>query len=110
MAKVETNLRDQWSRRYSNKSKEDQVNSLLYYGRQIEDILSFNLTMTRKAATTVLKPKAISSWRNVIYERAKFQFKIATGETVDDFITSLYPLAEHCEYAALHVKWYATEL
>ena len=37
--------------------------------------------------------------RNTIYERAKFNCrKQEDGETVDEFVTDLYRLAEHCEY------------
>ena len=40
--------------------------------------------------------------RNIIYERAKFnQRKQFPGESVDDFITALYRLVEHCEYGEL---------
>ena len=40
--------------------------------------------------------------RNVIFERAKFnQRQQMEAETVDNFITDLYNLAEYCEYGAL---------
>ena len=40
--------------------------------------------------------------RNVIFERAKFNRRSQEeGERVDTFITSLYCLAEHCEYGIL---------
>jgi hypothetical protein len=36
--------------------------------------------------------------RNVIYERAKFNMRRQQeGESVDEFITSLYSLVEHCD-------------
>ena len=40
--------------------------------------------------------------KNVIFERAKFnrRYQLA-GETADQFIASLYSLAENCNYAAL---------
>ena len=38
-------------------------------------------------------------WRNVIYERARFnQRRQEWGESVDAFITALYGLAENCAY------------
>ena len=40
--------------------------------------------------------------RNKINERAKFnQRRQLPGESVDDFITLLYGLVEHCEYGDL---------
>ena len=40
--------------------------------------------------------------RNVIFERAKFnQRKQEEGESVDDFVTALYCLSEHCQYGNL---------
>jgi hypothetical protein len=40
--------------------------------------------------------------RNVIYERAKFNMRRQQeGEPVDEFITSLYSLVEHCDYGVL---------
>ena len=41
--------------------------------------------------------------RNTIFERAKFnKHKEEDKESVDEFITDVYCLAEHCGYAALH--------
>ena len=39
--------------------------------------------------------------KNIIYERAKFNMRKQDGESVDDFITSLYGLVEHCNYGVL---------
>ena len=40
--------------------------------------------------------------RNVIFERAKFnQRKQEEGESVDDFVSALYCLSEHCQYGSL---------
>ena len=41
--------------------------------------------------------------RNTIFERAKFNRRSQEeGENVDSYITSLFCLAEHCKYGALH--------
>ena len=41
--------------------------------------------------------------RNPIFERVKFnQRKQEEGESVDSSITTLYSLAKHCDYGALH--------
>ncbi|KAL5499382.1 hypothetical protein EMCRGX_G010781 [Ephydatia muelleri] len=41
--------------------------------------------------------------RNVIYERAKFNLrKQEDGEPVDDFVTTLYSLAQYCNFGDLH--------
>ena len=43
--------------------------------------------------------------RNTIFERARFNLrKHEEGESVDQFITSLYTLAEHCDYGELKDK------
>ncbi|UYV84520.1 K02A2.6-like, partial [Cordylochernes scorpioides] len=48
-------------------------------------------------------PTEVISEKNVIYERALFNSRMyEEGETIDEFITSLYSLAESCEYATLH--------
>ena len=40
--------------------------------------------------------------RNTIFERAKFNCRCQEGENVDSYITSIFCLAVHCEYGALH--------
>ena len=41
--------------------------------------------------------------RNVIFERAEFNMKVQRkGEPVDNFITDLHSLAEHCNFGTLH--------
>ena len=40
--------------------------------------------------------------KNVIFDRAKFNRRsLLAGETADQFITSLYSLAENCNYINL---------
>ena len=40
--------------------------------------------------------------RDVIFERARFnQRRQEEGESVDEFVTTLHCLSEHCEYAGL---------
>ena len=40
--------------------------------------------------------------KNPIFERAKFNQRVqAETETVDQFVTALYALVEHCEYEGL---------
>ena len=44
-------------------------------------------------------------WKNIIYKRAKFNMRWQEeGESVDDFITSLYGLVEHYDYGVLQDK------
>ena len=91
----------------SEKSQEQQVNTLIYcMGREADNILhSFNLTNVQQKESETVKNKFKNYFvvrRNVIFERAKFNMrKQEEGESVDTFITSLYSLAEHCYYAQL---------
>ena len=91
----------------SSKSEEMQVNALIYYmGDQADDILlSFGLSDEDKKKYNTVKGKFEGHFvirRNTIYERAKFnQRRQLPGESVDNFITALYGLVEHCEYGAL---------
>ena len=41
--------------------------------------------------------------RNVIFEHAKFNLRFQKeNESVDNFITDLFPLAQQCNYGTLH--------
>ena len=76
-------------------------------GDEADDVLtSFGLSEEDRKKYDVVKAKFENHFvkkRNIIFERAKFnQRKQEEGESVDTFITSLYCLAEHCNYGALH--------
>lgn len=84
-----------------------QVNALIYHmGDQADDILlSFRLDDEEKKKYDTVKGKFEEHFikrHNPIYKRAKFnQRKQLPGESVDDFITSLYGRVEHCNYNEL---------
>ena len=106
-----------WSRRFERfrqasgltaKDGESQVNTLVYaMGDEADDILcSMGLSDEEKKNYETVKAKFEAHFikrRNPIFEQAKFnQCRQEEGESVDSFITSLYCLAEHCAYGALH--------
>ena len=71
-----------------------------------DDILSsFGLSEDDKAKYNVVVEKFEAHFikkRNIIFERAKFnQRRQEENEPVDDFVTSLYRLSEHCRYGDL---------
>eukprot|EP00731_Ephydatia_muelleri_P017556 Em0010g654a len=90
------------------KEEEAQVSALIYMmGDKAEDILhSFGLKDEDKKKYKVVRDRYeayfVKKW-NVIYERAKFNLrKQEDGEPVDDFVTSLYSLAQYCNFGDLH--------
>ena len=89
------------------KSQEAQVNTLIYtMGENADEIFqSFEMSDDDKKDYKKVKEKFDSHFiprKNVVYERAVFnKRKQEEGETVDMFVTSLYSLAEHCEYGKL---------
>ena len=108
----------------ADKSEAVQVDMLIYcLGEQAEEIYnSFTFvgtpTVTATGETSTeqssgstgptfedVKAKFESHFiarRNVIYERAKFNQRCQSeGESVDEFITSLYKLSEHCNHGTL---------
>ena len=91
----------------SEKSSENQVNTLVYtMGDAADDILaSLGLTEEEKKTYDTVVAKFQGHFvkkRNVIFERAKFnQRKQEEGESVDNFVTALYCLSEHCQYGGL---------
>ena len=75
-------------------------------GNEADDILrSFQLSEEDKQKYAKVKEKFDAHFdqrKNTIFERAKFnRRKQEEGESVDDFITSLYGLVEHCNYGTL---------
>ena len=85
-----------------------QVNALVYaMGDEADDIMAgFGLTEEEREVYQTVKTKFDEHFvvrRNTIFERAKFNRRCQEeGEHVDSYITSLFCLAEHCEYGALH--------
>ena len=90
------------------KSEERQVNTLIYsMGDKADDILaSFALSADERKQYTTVKEKFNRYFvkkHNVIFECAKFNSRRQRkGETVDNFMTDLHCLAEHCAYGELH--------
>ena len=84
------------------------MNTLIYtMGDEAEDIVtSFRMTGEEAGEYITVKQKLEGHFvvrRNVIFEHAKFnQRQQEKGETVDNFITSLHCLSEHCGYGQLH--------
>ena len=106
-----------WKRRFERyrmasglhkKKNEEQVNALIYLmGDQADDIfLSFSLAKDEKKDYDIVLEKFEKHFipkRNIIYERAKFNSRTQQeGESIEEFITCLYSLAEFCEYGNLH--------
>ncbi|UYV69398.1 hypothetical protein LAZ67_6003449, partial [Cordylochernes scorpioides] len=91
-----------------NNPENEQVNMLVYcMGDNADDIL-----LSCKIASDQLENygKVIECFeshfiprRNIIYERTKFNQRCQQeGEKVNEFITALHSLAEHCNFGMLH--------
>ena len=84
-----------------------QVNTLLHcMGEESEAVLSstdIKSTDRRKYEAVMAKFDAFFQVRrNVIFERAKFNKRVQLeGESAEQFITTLYTLAETCDYGTL---------
>ena len=91
----------------SEKTQEQQVNALVYcMGKEADDVLKlFGLSDEQQKVYTAVTEKYVNYFnvrRNTILECARFNLrKQEEGESVDQFITSLYMLAEHCDYGVL---------
>jgi hypothetical protein len=75
-------------------------------GDKAEDVLhTLRLTEEQKKDYETVKDQFdtyFSKRSNTIFERARFNQRLQEeGESVDDFVTSLYRLVEHCDYGAL---------
>ena len=108
-----------WRRRFeqfrvaSGLCKEDeerQVSMLLYcLGDDADDVLtSTNISGDNCKKYTEVLEKFDGHFKvrkNVIFERARFNARVqAEGESIEQYITSLYNLIEHCEYGTLKVE------
>ena len=84
--------------------------TLLYcLGEEGEDLLrSTNITEDERKSYSSVRQKLNGFFqvrKNIIFERAKFNRRSQlAGETADQFIASLYSLAENCNYADLKEK------
>ena len=101
-----------WQRRFqqfrvaSKLSKEDeerQVSTLLYcLGEQADDVLvSTNISEESRKKYDDILAKFDAHFRvrkNIIFERARFNRRIQEDESVDQFITNLYSLADNGEF------------
>ena len=105
-----------WKRRFqqfqvasglASESEERQVSTLLYcMGEAAEDTLSSTGISSegKKKFKTVMEKfdTFFQVRRNVIFERARFNRRSqGQNESIEQFITSLYPLAETCDYGEL---------
>ena len=94
--------------RLNGESEEAQVNTLIYsMDDEADDILAeLKLTTDERKSYKTVREKLDNHFvikRNVIYERAKFNMRMQrNGEPVDNFITDLFSLAEHCGFGDLH--------
>ena len=89
----------------SEESEARQISTLLYcMGENAEETLSSTNTPTREryAAVMAAFDEFFQVRKNVIFERACFNRRIQReGEAAEQFITSLYVLAENCAYGDL---------
>ena len=108
-----------WKRRFeqfrlasglTSESEERQVSTLLYcMGEAVEDTLSSTniSSKDRKKYESVMTKfdTFFNVRKNVIFERAHFnRRRQGPNESIEQFITSLYQLAETCEYGGLKVQ------
>ncbi|UYV68134.1 hypothetical protein LAZ67_5003141 [Cordylochernes scorpioides] len=91
------------------KEEADKIDLFMYLmGDRADDIFrTFKFKKEEEATKIDSVLKAFDSHfcvrKNIIYERAKFNSRIQEDrEPVDEFITSLYKLADSCEFEGLH--------
>eukprot|EP00118_Oscarella_pearsei_P023104 m.272463 g.272463 ORF g.272463 m.272463 type:complete len:1311 (+) comp40563_c0_seq3:40-3972(+) len=101
--------RKRWERyrvatKLNNKGEDIQVSTFIYsMGEKAEEILSsFQLGEDGEKVYTTIMQKFDGYFvkkHNVTYERARFnRRRQLEGETVDEFLTALHSLAEHCQF------------
>lgn len=90
---------------FGKKSDKEKLDMLVYLmGNETEEILlQQNVSGTDTYAEILTKfDKHFIPQRNVIFERYKFNSRVQRpGEPVENFISSLHALTEHCDYGAL---------
>ncbi|UYV80180.1 hypothetical protein LAZ67_18001902 [Cordylochernes scorpioides] len=91
------------------KEEADKIDLFMYLmGDRADDIFrTFKFEKEEEATKIDSVLKAFDSHfcvrKNIIYERAKFNSRIQEDrEPLDEFITSLYKLADSCEFEGLH--------
>ena len=107
---------EKWRRRFeqfrvasglSGESGERQVCTLLYcLGEEAENVLSsMNVTAEERGSYVAVLKKFNDFFKvrkNIIFERARFNRRAQRdGESVEQYISDLYSLAENCEYGAM---------
>ncbi|UYV82707.1 K02A2.6-like [Cordylochernes scorpioides] len=113
-----TNEWPKWRKRFERylvvsgmkkKEEADKIDLFMYLmGDRADDIFrTFKFEKEEEATKFDSVLKAFDSHfcvrKNIIYERAKFNSRIQEDrEPVDEFITSLYKLADGCEFEGLH--------
>ncbi|UYV65997.1 K02A2.6-like [Cordylochernes scorpioides] len=105
---IRTIPRGQWNKK---KEEADKIDLFMYLmGDRADDIFrTFKFEKEEEATKIDSVLKAFDSHfcvrKNIIYERAKFNSRIQEDrEPVDEFITSLYKLADSCEFEGLHLQ------
>ena len=106
---------EKWRRRFeqfrvasglSGESGERQVCTLLYcLGEEAENVLSsMNVTAEERGSYVAVLKKFNDFFKvrkNIIFERTRFNRREQRdGESVEQYISELYSLAENCEYGA----------
>lgn len=92
----------------NNSLHANKVNTLVYcMGDEADNVLrGLELTTMQRQQYDTVKiafDRHFFPRKNVIYKRAKFNKRVQqSSEPVDSFITTLYALAENCDYSALH--------
>lgn len=103
----------QWRKRFERfmavsgqnlKSDDEKINILMYVlGEEAEEVwLQFRNPPTTYTQALAEFENHFIPRRNIIFERYKFNTRTQQpGESIENFITSLHSLAEHCQYGAL---------